>query len=390
VKRSPTGDREFGLLCLIAQPEPDLARIRERLDEGIDAARLVQLAELHGLRPRLARCWSALSWAGAGTGERSGLELFQRHHAMRALAMSRELLEVASSFAESGIAFATFKGPALAVALYGDLAGREYNDIDIIVPQLQFAQAEAQLEAMGYRNSQGSREFCRAFLGGQGQYAFTRPDGTGAAVDLHWAFSGTHVTFPLRPAEAWGDGDIQRLSIGEGRQVPAIGGANLALLLAGHGTKEAWRFLKWVCDLGLMIERHRELDWPGIHRRAVARGCGDAVLLGCSMAKALLELAVPDGLAGPLQASARVRSLTGLLIGRMLETPRRAFADNFADLILCDSRLDRIRGAVDLAVTPSAGDYLAMPLPAPLWPIYYGTRPFRLAAKALMGALTRR
>uniref|UniRef100_UPI0013D5E942 nucleotidyltransferase family protein n=2 Tax=Pseudomonadota TaxID=1224 RepID=UPI0013D5E942 len=64
-----------------------------------------------------------------------------------------------------------------------------------------------------------------------------------AAIDLHWDFTGVHLPFPLTPAEIWDS--LETIKVGQ-RDVPAITGADLALLLAGHGTKERWRSLGWV------------------------------------------------------------------------------------------------------------------------------------------------
>ena len=53
--------------------------------------------------------------------------------------------------------------------------------------------------------------------------------------------------------------------------------------------------------------------------------------------------------------------------------------DHFTDLLLCDRTIDRVRGALKLAFTPTAGDYEAMRLPPALWSAYYASRPCRLA-----------
>jgi len=50
-----------------------------------------------------------------------------------------------------------------------------------------------------------------------------------------------------------------------------------------------------------------------------------------------------------------------------------------ASVVLCDRPIDRVRGALKLAFTPTAGDYEAMRLPPAFWSAYYATRPCRLA-----------
>lgn len=367
---------EFQFLCLAARPRPDLTRLRELLRKGIDHRALIGLAEGHGVRPTLLDCLGELSWETIPDDAKADLEHFRQTHLLKSLNLAGELHRLAASLSDRSIPFVAFKGPTLALTLYGGLAGREYNDLDVIVPQRQLDAAEDVIGSMGYASPQGDRTFRRAFLAAQRQYAFVRAD-DGAAIDLHWGFSGTHVPFPVAPDEIWEDALL--LSVGD-RNVPVPSAPNLALLLAGHGTKENWALLKWVSDFARMIDRHRALDWGALHARAHARGCGDAVLLACAMAEELLDAAVPQPLALRVAGSARVRKLTAAMAGTMRrgQTPPTQ-VEHFADLLLCDRRIDRIRGVLKLAFTPTAGDYEAMRLPPALWSAYYASRPCRLA-----------
>ena len=367
---------EFQLLCIAASAQPDLTRLRELLRSGVDHEALIRLASAHGVRPALLHCLGELSWETIPDSGRADLERFRQHHLLKTLTLAGELHRLASLLSDRSIPFVAFKGPTLALALYGGLAGREYNDVDVIVPQRRIDDAEDVIGSMGYASPQGDRTFRRAFLAPQRQYAFIRADDD-AAIDLHWEFCGTHVPFPVAPDEIWDDAPL--LPVG-GRAVPVLSAPNLALLLAGHGTKENWSMLKWVSDFARMIDRHRALDWGALHARAQARGCGGAVLLGCAMAEALLDVAAPQAIASRIAGSARVRKRTAA----MAETMRRglpppAQVEHFADLLLCDRPIDKVRGALKLVFTPTAGDYEAMRLPPALWSAYYASRPCRLA-----------
>jgi len=268
----------------------------------------------------------------------------------------------------------------LAKLLYGDLSAREYTDIDLIVPKAQLGEAEDVLASLGYRGAQGDWRFRHAFLAYLRQYAFVHPD-LPTAIDLHWDFTGRHVPFPLAPDETWNE--LEDVAIGRQR-VPAVSGTNLALLLAGHGTKEAWRSLGWVCDFALLVDRRPDLDWSAIHRRAQARGCGHSVLLACAMSQRLLGVAVPAALARPVAESRRIDSIASVLVDQLRRRERTPEnRENLSDLDLCDTRRDRIGAVLKLAFTRTVGDYRAMPLPPELWHVYHATRPFRLAAKAI-------
>lgn len=381
-----TGRAEFDLLCSIVRAKGEPAAFTTHPGEGIDYPVLLQLAFDHSVRPQLLVFLAAISWQGVPQAVRTSLESFRQGQLLRALSLSEELARVTGLLGDNGILVAAFKGAALSAYLYGDISRREYNDIDLIVPPDAMAAAEQILGSLGYRNRQGDRTFRQHFLRHQRQYALHRP-GFDAAIDLHWGFSAAPLPFPLRPQEIWATLEYRQVG---GHAVPTLSDDDLALQLAGHGTKEAWKCLCWVCDFARLLELKPQLDWKVLHRRACSLGSGDAVLLGCAMAAGLLDAPVPRALAPALAASCRVQRLAGWLIGRMRQGLAGVVGKrHLEDLELCDRRLDRLRAELVFALTPSPGDYRALPLPQGLWSLYYGTRPFRLAAKGLAAAFNR-
>ena len=375
-----TVSAEFDLLCLIARPRPDLERVRERIATGVDFNILLELAGTHGVRPMLLLAFAALSWEGVPDTPRASLRHFQQTHLARVLSLSQELCRVGGLFSANGVRFATFKGPVLATCLYGELSHREYNDIDLIVPPEQSERAEMVLASLGYYNRQGDRVFRQAFLMCQRQYAFVRPE-FDAAIDLHWHFCGLHLPFPVQPEEIWPS--LSSVRIGS-CSVPSLSDVNLALMLAGHGTKESWKSLNWICDFAMLVERRPDLDWSDVHRCARRHHCGDAVLLGCAMAAGLLGTPVPAALSAAVAGNVRVNRLAGSLIASLRQGLHH-FPDageNLIDLDLCERWPDRIKVLLGLAVTPTPSDYRALPLPPAFWSAYYLTRPLRLTLKA--------
>ncbi|MFO1086727.1 MAG: nucleotidyltransferase family protein [Reyranellaceae bacterium] len=374
---------EFDTLCLLVRPRPDLGRAARALRDGIDVAALCRLAADHRVRPRTIRSLALLSDVELPSATKSTLESFRRFHGVRALSLVQELRRVGAALTGRGVPFATFKGPALAVRLYGDAAGREYSDIDLIVPYAHYESAELVLAELGYRGVQGDRAFRQTFLAHLRQCAFAHPD-VDATVDLHWDFCGTHLPFPLSPDDIWQQ--LEPFAIGDST-VPSIGGLDLALLLAGHGTKEAWRSLDWICDIAMLVDRCTGLDWLEIYRRARRRHCGDAVLLACTLAEQLLGTAVPSPLVRLLAENVRVPRLARVLIEELRRGRSPAqLREGVTDLDLCETRGARMKAILTLALSCTAGDYTALPLPRSMWPLYHVIRPFRLAAKALFSS----
>jgi hypothetical protein len=380
------GGAEFDLLCLAARPLPDLSRIRRSLDEGIDGERLVLLAAQHGVRSNLLKCLNDLSWVSTPPVVRKKLESFRHSHLQRTLSVAHELVTVVAALTDAGIPFATFKGPMLALQLYGDLALREYSDVDLIVPEREMERAEQVLAGRGYRNAQGDRAFRQAFLRHQRQYALVREE-FDAAIDLHWDFTVDPLPFPLRPAEIWSR--LAFVSVG-GCSVPTLAGEEVALLLAGHGTKEGWRNLGWVCDFAMLVERVADLDWARIHERARRNRTGNSILLAFMIVHLLLETPLPAALADLIERSPRIAGQAAGLVARLRSAPPDDIVHPpLEDLLLCDHASDRVWTAIKLTLAPTPGDYEALPLPPPLWPLYRLTRPLRLIAGLVGRAASR-
>jgi len=342
---------------------------------------VTSLATVHGLRPALIEFLSATGWQDLPDPVRAELEEFQRGHLLRTLEIAEELAGMTRTLQSHGIPFALFKGAAVSLQLYGRLAAREYNDLDLIVPLADVARAEELLSVRGYQPAFADRRFRRFFQGHQGQTALRRDGGT-VDLDLHWTFSGSFLPFPLRDREIWDR--LTSVSVA-GVDVPTLAPADTVLLLAGHGTKEGWRSLMWLRDFAFAVERWRDLDWVDIHHRARRNGCGDSVLLACALAEQVLATPVPSALAQAIAANDRVAALADDLATRLREG--NLDKRHLDDLALCDRRVERWRAGLGFALAPTPGDFDALPLPRALWPAYYLLRPVRLVTKAVRGTL---
>jgi hypothetical protein len=370
---------EFGVLCLVAEVKPDYGRMATALKGDVDWDILVSLAAAHSVRLQLIRALRKLDWIGVPAEIKRSLLDFLQLHKVRSLLVAGELIRVSDELSQRAIRFATFKGPALAAGLYGDLSLREFNDVDLIVEEQQIVRAEAALGSLGYRPVLGSSVFRGAFLSYQKQYMFVRENNPSLAIALHWDFAGTFVPFPLSAAEIWDN--LGQWHIG-GRIVPTLGQADLGLLLAGHGAKEGWRRLGWVSDFAMFIEKHPDVDWRTLLHRARRRASSRSLLVGWQLAAVLLGTKVEADLLGLAENNMQARRAAEAVVRRFRSGyPVPASEGEFGEPDLRENWLQRAQAVGSLIVTRTIGDYLSMPLPRPLWRIYHLTRPFRLASK---------
>jgi hypothetical protein len=370
---------EFQLLLSCARSEPDSGSIKERVNKNLNWRKLLDLAEHHGVRPMLRQSLKAVCWDYVPQETRIELERFYETNAQRNLLFAGELLRLFAEFANACIPAATFKGIILAQSIYGDLSLREFSDLDIIVHDADASKVEDILASAGYIPDFPDRDFRSAFMAYLGQYSF-RNKRTGFSVDLHWRLSSKGEAFPVSSEDIWPR--LEQVAIC-GRMVPSLAHDDLTLLLAAHGTKEGWRFLKWVCDFAEILRKCRNVDWVSVLARAERSYCSRPLQLAMFLASSLLDAPAPQRLIDKAQENPAVRALAEKARSRLLcSGPTGELTDFLNGLNTHDRMRHRLLPVATLLTTRTVGDYEAMPLPKSLWNLYYVTRPFRLAAKA--------
>jgi Uncharacterised nucleotidyltransferase len=288
-------------------------------------------------------------------------------------------LRLLGLFQQNRVPIATFKGPVLAVSVYGDLALREFSDVDLLVHEADLCKAENILTSCGYRADFPDKDYRSAFVAYQGQYAF-RHSKTGVSIDLHWRLSNKGAAFPIQSTEIWPRLDHVTTA---GRKVPTLATDDLVLFLVAHGAKEGWRTFGWVCDFAELLRTRHDIDWTSILGRAQRSYCSRILLLAVSLASTLLDAPAPVHFVEEARRSPAVRAMAEEVQFGLVRSDRQGELGEFVNGLKTHDRFwRRLWPIATLLTTRTVGDYQAMPLPKWLWPIYYFTRPVRLAGKA--------
>lgn len=376
-------EMELLLLCARLELSADqLARLRVLVGAGLDWSRLVPLALRHKMLPLVWRHLKPEVELGRAPESAAMGQAFLAN-AGRMLRLSGELLELHHLLAAEGIEMVPYKGPALGVHLYGNVALRQAGDLDILVRRADAARARALLHGRGYRPrhalSQGGEEF---MLRSRYSEELTRG---GVNVELHWAFTNGDVALPL---------DLQQLaprltstSLG-GRSVPMFGHEDTLLILCVHGCKHRWDRLEWLCGVAELLRSHAaELDADLLVERAAALGVRRMLLLGVLLAHETLDAPAPGALVHLARSDRAVVRLAGEVPALLTAEPvdgdsAGSIATDLFRFQLRERRLDRLRFIWYRVTTPSRPEsWAAVPLGRYWLPLHGFLRPFRLMAK---------
>jgi len=287
-----------------------------------------------------------------------------------ALLFTGELLRLLDLFERHSIAALPFKGPVLADMLYGDIAARDYCDLDILLPKQDIRKAIAALLAAGYTtdlpSDLGQR---KAYLRARYEIHFTSPGGA-IPIEIHQSFLSPAYGFALAPR-------LERRTF-FGREILALTPADLLLVLCAHGAKHAWSEPGLIRDVARLLEvSARDLGRPDLLRDAAAIGVRRMLLLGLYLA-AQLDAPVPIEILNQAQRDKTVVRLAGRI--------RTGGPESHRFFLQARERLrDKLSCCARLALTPNEEDYSFLPLPALLSPLYYPLHAVRVAGKYGLG-----
>jgi hypothetical protein len=276
----------------------NVEQIRALLHSEIDWTYLVRMAGAHGLIPLLYFNLKKTFPDSVPVPTLDQLHALFLANAGRNLILTEELLKLLHLLETNGIPAVPYKGPVLAVSLYGDLTLRTFGDLDIIVRKQDVHRAKALLFAQGYRLDLSlTREQEIAFLDSDLEGWFVRQDGK-VMVEVQW---GERKDFPLTPDFEPFWKRLGKYSF-QGTMVLTFSPEDLLLLLCLHGAEHCWERLNWVCDLAEFVRVHKGIDWGGLIDRAEVLGCRRVLLLGLFLAHDLLTTPLPAEIVKTIRA----------------------------------------------------------------------------------------
>lgn len=374
---------EMALLLRCAAPGAKPAEV-----PVLDWPRFLALATHHHLLPPAARRLNAAADAGARVpGE--WLEYFQRQAArisafnLRAAGILRRLQRRAK---ERGIQLIPVKGPALAAWAYGDIARRQFEDLDLVVRHDDLLRAVEMLEAEGYRLRELPAGVDRRRYLATGQDWSMERSGKPPHLDLKPVLI-SHTLCGFESAD-WLLCASRPLATGDGGILEAPGPEAMLLAVCVDGANEGWPKLSAVADVAALLANQAGADWAGLLAEAGRLGQRRSLLTGAALAERLLACPLPAPLEEALRRDPLARRLAEeaarpLAAGRL---PRDDAwrAARFAWRTRDDGRA-RWRYLRRVLCVPGAADLEAFALPPALDPLYACLRPVRLVWDALRG-----
>jgi len=376
---------ELRLLVCLARTTldaTDSARARNLVRGRLDWDRFLALAWRHGLMPLAFNHLTNSFAEHVPAGHLQKVRDDFQHNTARNLWLATELCRVLEEFEGQGIAAIPYKGPALALQVYGDLKLRSFVDLDVLVRRGDATRAGAALTARGYRphldlspaqESLLSRSECdRVYL----------REGRNILLELHWAVAPPFFSVGIKTEAVLADCSQAEMC---GREVGIPSPEMLLLLLCVNGTKDLWTALEPVCCVNELVRRHPALDWGRVITLGRRTGALRMVHIGLVLAHQIFDLPLPEEILASIGADHPVKNLVSEARMRLSENEMRVPGMVETTRFRIRSRergRDKLRYCALRLLTPTYKD-CSLELPTSLWFLYYGLRPLRLLRDGL-------
>jgi len=303
------------------------------------------------------------------------------------LALTALLFKVLELFQANDINSIPYKGPALAASAYGDIALRQFVDLDLILHKKDVLKAKDLLVSRGWRpefDLIGPQE--EVFLERYYDYALLKD---GKLIEIHWELTEGYFNFPIKMERLWSR--LRSVTI-TGRRVLTLAPEDSLLIICVHSSKHLWSRLGWICDVANLINSRNDLNWDEVFQHADELGSRRMLSVGLLLSIDLLGASVPERVAAEIRsdtvAMALAREFASRLFNERLTRPGIRETSRL-HLRMRERQRDRIIYALRLSLGTTVGDWTAVKIPRSLFFLYYLIRPFRLLGKSVSGFLNR-
>lgn len=303
-----------------------------------------------------------------------------------AFCLLAELIKLLELFKEHAIDAVPFKGPTLSLLAFGDVAVRQFADLDVLIRREHMSRARSLLGAHGFLPTprlDGGQEAALLRFDCAQNFCNQR----NVTVDVHWNIAPKYLGIGV-DTNAW-RGRLQPIEIGQ-KQMLTLSQEDLLLVLSIHGFTHNWERLGWISDVAGLIERNTT-NWELLLRNARRLGLHRILSVALLLASKLLATRIPAAALTAIERDANAVELANQYSQNILApADGRPFESTLIHLRMRERPYDKILGGVRLLVTPRAFDWLSLSIPGRLWFLYYLVRPVRLVWKHANGFTRRR
>ncbi|NWH03394.1 nucleotidyltransferase domain-containing protein [Desulfobacter latus] len=362
--------------------EAPIDGFEKRIGKGMDWHLFFQLVERHRVA---VQAYHSLKRLPQGHVDPHILNRLKNQSGLvvqRSLAITAQLASLAQQFDDARIPFLAFKGPIAGYDLYGNPGVRQMRDLDILVDPDQLTRAETVLRERGYHRTvpdftMTARQFSY-YKKNQHHFVYAHPEKT-CVVELHWRLFNNPALLPMEYRTLWQH--KREIKVGHQR-VRTFGPEHTFLILSIHGSKHHWNRLFWLNDIARLMRKEVISDWSEFIERVKGMGLERMVAEAVFLSHRILGTSLPEPVRQIISGDSVIQKMIHRSLFLIASPEGRIFPFSRAYWYIRWHKTYLVQNIryhlwyAGMNAGPRLGDMKNVPLPDPLFPLYYLIRPF--------------
>jgi hypothetical protein len=366
---------ELLLYCARSVVDPKTEdKIKHLIKTDLNWDYLLTVASKHKLRPLLYWQLDSTGWEHVPNETRMDLKDFFHQNLRRNLLILGELLKILDLLKSKKITAIAYKGPLLAINAYGNLALRQFDDLDLFLHPEDVMRVKDPLISLGYCPIMELKNLQESFyLKSQREYNFSNPSKE-IALEVHWKLIGTSFSF---------SGNKQFLSTPKNMKIVQINNHSILTLsneelllnICFHAAGNPWARLSWLCDIAKIIETE-DIEWDALIQETIKAGAKRILLVNLRLAEELLDLNLPEIIQDLIAADNSVDNISCKVKENLFrkESSENLFQKASIRLGLRERNQDKIKDLLKVIFLPTTKELHVINLPVALYFFYYVLR----------------
>lgn len=370
------------LACARASVCPaSVGEIRHAVAGPVDFLKATNLASCHGLAPCVIQQLQQHAAAALPESVMVEFRRWLRAHTLRNMQLTTQLFQILDRLKGEGIRALAFKGPVLAQQLYDHPLGREFVDLDILVPAEAVGRVIALLRADGLEAQFGlnpaqltrfQKNWCEMALYNRDKDIL---------AEIHWRLFPPDYSFSPAAETAWeAPGQVFIAQ----RSITTLSSENQLLFACLHQAKHNWSRLGWIMDLAALVKQSPHMNWKEVQHRAGRFGTARMIRVSLQLIQNLFDVPLPSAVAEWAAPDKQSESIARRVEQRLLSADANAGEPIPTDPVFraaMESKYDRAVYWFHLIFRPTPLEWALVPLPDWLRGAYYPVRAGRLLIK---------
>ena len=346
------------------------------VNEDLDWQHIFEMASIHRLTPLLY--YNLNSVCPDMIPDEILVELKEcfQINTWKNLSMTGELIKILELLDNHGINAIPYKGPILADLAYGNLAMREFDDIDILINKSDALILKNLMLNNGYKLDIPIKIKDTLYLNIDSEYRFFNKNNT-IRTEINWNFEGIFFSFPFNPGFLFNDLKMYNFN---GYKIKIFSPVNHLLILCIHSAKHDWKRLSWICDISEFLKHNKNINWDEVFEKAEKLSIKRLVIINLILANDLFQWEVPDKMLKEIKSDNIAIKLSNEVKCRIFNgnKPLKLFNKFIIDIRKRDKLQYGLKDSIYGLFKPSYADFQLLPLPEHLFGLYYLIRPFLL------------